>query len=343
MLPNAVAMNRFFTTFGVLSLLPAVGFAQIFINTGNPNINKYKSENPNAVIWEGGKNVPIPANTPVEPEDKVKPAPKTVAPPVVKESAPVVAPVISNTATGDYPPNAVPGKCYARCAAPDKFEYREEQVIDKPATFKIEKIAARYETVYDTLIVKPATVKTVTIPATYETVTEKVLVTPARQEWVKGKADVNCLSQNPKDCEVWCLKEISAVYETKTRKIEKTPATTREEQVPAITKVMPRKKLIEPARENKIEIPATYKTVAKKVLVEKGGYQEWREVLCDQDVTDTRIKQIQEALRREGYDPGPIDNMMGSKTKDALIKFQQDKGLPVGNLNIETMSALGVK
>jgi hypothetical protein len=33
---------------------------------------------------------------------------------------------------------------------------------------------------------------------------------------------------------------------------------------------------------------------------------------------------------------------MGGKTKQALIKFQQDKGLPVGNLNIETLKALGV-
>jgi hypothetical protein len=34
---------------------------------------------------------------------------------------------------------------------------------------------------------------------------------------------------------------------------------------------------------------------------------------------------------------------MGSKTKAALTKFQQDKGLPVGNLNIETLKALGVQ
>jgi len=32
--------------------------AQIFINTGNPNLDKYKNENPNAVIWEKGKSVP---------------------------------------------------------------------------------------------------------------------------------------------------------------------------------------------------------------------------------------------------------------------------------------------
>ncbi len=80
----------------------------------------------------------------------------------------------------------------------------------------------------------------------------------------------------------------------------------------------------------------------KKVLVKKGGFQEWKEVLCEPKITDTKIADIQKALTREGYDAGPIDNQMGGKTKQALVKFQQDKGLPVGNLNMETLKALGV-
>ena len=101
--------------------------------------------------------------------------------------------------------------------------------------------------------------------------------------------------------------------------------------------------MVEPATENKIEVAATYKTVMKKVLVKKGGYQGWKEVMCEQNATDNKIGEIQKALKREGYDPGPVDNQMGGKTKDALIKFQQDKGLPVGNLNTETLKALGVQ
>jgi len=34
---------------------------------------------------------------------------------------------------------------------------------------------------------------------------------------------------------------------------------------------------------------------------------------------------------------------MGSKTRAALVKYQTDNGLPVGNLNIETLKALGVQ
>lgn len=344
-------MTKLILTSITCSCITTALHAQIFINTGNPNLDKYKKENPNAVIWNEGNSVPIPANTPVEPAEKPKPEVKkqeptkpTATEKAVEPIAPKTAPVVANSNSGgDYPPNAIPGKCYARCTAPDQYEYKEETVVDKPATFKVEKIPARYETVFDTVVVKPASTKTVTIPAQYQTVKEQQLVSPAKQEWVKGKADVNCLSQNPKDCEVWCLKEIPAVYKAIEKKIEVSPAVTKQEEVAAITKVVPRKKLIEPARENKTEVPATYKTVMNKVLVKKGGYQEWKEVMCEQDVTDNKVKQIQEALKREGYDPGPIDNVMGGKTKEALAKFQQDKGLPQGNLNMETLNALGVK
>ena len=332
--------------------------AQIFINTGNPNIDKYKNENPNAVIWEGGKTVPVPASTPAEqkeqPKKTVKQEPEKETSVVKKEQTKVVEPVknvepvattkpVNTNGAPDFPADGVPGKCYAHCLVPEQYEIKEEQVVDKPASVKIEKIPAKYETVYDTVIVKAASKKSVTTPAQYEIVTENKLVTEATKMWVRGKADKNCLSANPKDCEVWCLKEVPAVYEKVTKKVEKNRAITNEIDVPAITKVVPRKKLVEAARENKIDVPATYKTIMKKVLVKKGGYQEWKEVLCEPLVTDNKVSEIQTALKREGYDPGVIDNQMGGKTKEALIKFQQDKGLPVGNLNLETLKALGVK
>lgn len=352
MKPSKFLLSTFATCF-ILSLK-----AQIFINTGNPNIDKYKSENPNAVLWEGGKTIPMPRNTPAEQKDQPKKVAKleTVkeTPVAKKEEIKVVesvktveaiTPTKSSSPNGapDFPADGVPGKCYAHCLVPDQYEIKEEQLIDKPASVKIEKIPAKYETVYDTIIIKAASKKSVTTPAQYEIVTENKLVTEATKMWVRGKADKNCLSANPKDCEVWCLKEVPAVYTKVSKRVEKTPAFTNEVDVAAVTKVVPRKKIIEAERENKIDVPATYKTIMKKVLVKKGGYQEWKEVLCEPMVTDNKISEIQNALKREGYDPGIIDNQMGGKTKQALIKFQQDKGLPVGNLNLETLKALGVK
>ena len=69
---------------------------------------------------------------------------------------------------------------------------------------------------------------------------------------------------------------------------------------------------------------------------------EWREVVCSADVTSTMVRSVQNALRTLGYDPGVADNQMGPMTKAALVKFQKDKGLPVGQLDIETLEALGI-
>lgn len=62
--------------------------------------------------------------------------------------------------------------------------------------------------------------------------------------------------------------------------------------------------------------------------------------MVEAKVTTSKIAQIQQALKEKGYDPGPIDNVLGAKTRQALIQFQKDNNVPVGNLNIETMRYL---
>lgn len=58
---------------------------------------------------------------------------------------------------------------------------------------------------------------------------------------------------------------------------------------------------------------------------------------------EINIKELQQALARAGYDPGPIDGRMGQKTRAALIRFQKDNKLePTGKLNESTMIALEI-
>ena len=308
--------------------------AQIFINTGNENLEKYKQENPNINIYDESKQ----GNQPPKEAPKAAETAPTATTPQSATQHLTTPPV-----DGDYPPNAEPGKCYARCLTQDQFEFKEEQVIDKPAYFKTEVTPAVYGTDFDTIVLKKSYIKKVEIPAEYDVTTEDVQVKAATTKWQKGKADASCLSANPADCQVWCLVEVPAVFKKVTKKTLKTPATYREEVVPAVTKVVEKKIVVEAAKPNKVEVPATYKTVMNKVLVKKGGFQEWREVLCADKLNEQRILAIQKALKAEGYDPGPFDNIFGTKTKEALIKFQQDKGLPVGNLNMETLKSLGIK
>ena len=50
------------------------------------------------------------------------------------------------TAQGDYPPNAEPGKCYAKCMIADEYETVTEQVLTKEASVRTEAVQAVYST-----------------------------------------------------------------------------------------------------------------------------------------------------------------------------------------------------
>ena len=55
------------------------------------------------------------------------------------------------------------------------------------------------------------------------------------------------------------------------------------------------------------------------------------------------IKKVQETLRDKGYDPGPIDGIMGSQTRGAISQYQKAENLPVtGHLDAQTAGKLGV-
>jgi hypothetical protein len=64
------------------------------------------------------------------------------------------------------------------------------------------------------------------------------------------------------------------------------------------------------------------------------SYADWVEILCESKVTVERIRAIQMALKQKGYNPGPIDNVLDRQTKT--------DNLPQGNLNLETLKALGI-
>ena len=148
----------------------------------------------------------------------------------------------------------------------------------------------------------------------FETISIEIKAASTR--WVKKKADKNCQSADPDDCLVWCLEE--------------SPAETKEIRV-----------LKDTSQTTNYEI----QSIAQYTLDEKGGFTEWREVLCEKDITLTVVKRIQSSLRELGYYDGQNARVanLAPKTKASLTAYQKDHQLPVGNLDFETLDALGVE
>lgn len=56
------------------------------------------------------------------------------------------------------------------------------------------------------------------------------------------------------------------------------------------------------------------------------------------------FKQVQEKLRAQGFDAGPVDGTFNSKTQAALAQFQRSRVMPVsGALDDVTLRELGVE
>ncbi len=247
---------------------------------------------------------------------------------------------------------------------PASYKNATKRVLVSEATEKLQVVPATYKTVTERVMVRPATTKIEQVPATYETVTSRMLDTPARKEWKKGTGPIQRVDNDTG--EIMCLVEIPATYKTITKRVLKTPATSRTVQIPAqydtVTKqvvataattravTIPAKyKTIQvteeaaPPSQRRIEIPARYKPVTRQELVSEAKV-EWREILCETNMTTGKITQIQRALKSAGYNPGPIDGNIGSETMTAVNSFQRAKGFPVEKyLTMQTIRALGVQ
>jgi hypothetical protein len=87
-------------------------------------------------------------------------------------------------------------------------------------------------------------------------------------------------------------------------------------------------------------LPVLYQAVTEKVKV-TDEQTRWEEILCEDSLTACRVIEVQRALYRGGYNPGPIDGIVGQQTMAAVNSFQKDFNLTVANhLTVETVKAL---
>lgn len=341
---------------------------------------------------------------------------------------------VQNGRAQDFPTNAEPGRCYAKCLILDQYETITEEVLVSASSKRIEQIPATYKTIKEAVLVKEASKRVNIIPAEFETIEETIMISPEKTQiqevpaeyafieekvlikeattnfieipaeyqtieqeiqvkqpsanWEKKMA-TDCQFSNTDDCMVWCLVNVPAEFVTISKQVLLEPSKIIEETVPAIYEVIQKKVMVQPtatkeviipaqyqkitkqilvkpatvneyeeeaiyenitkniidrpAKTIEVEIPAQYKTFTKTVLKNKGGYTEWKVVLCDDDKSSSTILQIQEALTKKGY--LLADRIIvgdEQQTMKALVKYQSENNLPTGQLDFETLASLGV-
>jgi hypothetical protein len=246
---------------------------------------------------------------------------------------------------------------------PAKYRWVEKKVLVREPSEKIVTVPATYKTVTEKVLVSEPSKRVVTIPPVYKTVTEKILVRPAHTEWKRGRGPVEKL--DGKTGEILCLVKVPPVYKTITKKVlvtpaqtkeipiparyktitkkvVATPATTKTVTIPALYKTVKVKELVEPAKIKRIPVPPVYKTVSKKVKI-ADSIIKWVPVVCKTCMSASLVTNVQSALKEKGFNPGPIDGIMGPRTRAALRKFQKANHLAIGGgLTKETLRALGL-
>jgi Domain of unknown function (DUF4399)/Putative peptidoglycan binding domain len=106
---------------------------------------------------------------------------------------------------------------------------------------------------------------------------------------------------------------------------------------------------------DKDHIPHTPPVMSSRIKVRVAGLpasgqpaqlspQELRELDMDTlpNLNENNIRQVQQELRKKGFDPGPIDGIHGPKTRESVRNFQDRYGIKAsGDVNNQTLFALG--
>jgi outer membrane murein-binding lipoprotein Lpp len=176
------------------------------------------------------------------------------------------------------PENAQAGQCFAEYYMPASYETVSEKMLKSEASQRVETIPAKYEMVTEKVLVSEAYETLTPVPATYETITEKVMVAPGYTDWkisecsggacfAPGVQKVSGVADRIDQAtgEVMCLVEVPPKYKTITKRVMKTPPTTKKTTVPAKYNTVKVRKLVAPASEKLVQIPATYQNVSRTV------------------------------------------------------------------------------
>jgi hypothetical protein len=273
------------------------------------------------------------------------------------------------------PPKAQPGECWAQLVQPARYERKTESLLRTPAGERFETVPARYEWVEKTETRAAGKRRVVTKPAEYEVTEEQVLVRPAgshdkvlpaQYKTVEERVVTRtgtvlkphpvtgemCAVEGPVEFQVIKRKvlveparsepvEHAAVYKTVRHRKLITPAETKLVDAPERSIKRRVRELAEPAHQRSIPTPPVYEDVVRVIEVSPARNQ-WFSVVCDTNATPQLLRGVQQALAKDGFNPGATNGRWDSRSGQALRAYQQQNDLTQGGLTIETVQALGL-
>jgi len=160
--------------------------------------------------------------------------------------------------------DAVPGQCFDEHFKPATYKTITERVLVSEASEKVQLNPAQYEWVEQRVMVAPSSRKLVEVPAVFESVQERIKVEDAKSVWKKGRGSIEKIDHTTGD--IMCLVEVPAVYKTLSKRVVKSPASTRVIEQPARYETIKVRKLVKDAAETRVAIPAKYETITRRVL-----------------------------------------------------------------------------
>lgn len=233
------------------------------------------------------------------------------------------------------------GEIMCRVELPAVYEKFETQVVDKVARTSVISIPEQKESYTVSLLDSDAMEKRIPVEATYEEVTKYKTLNDAAFSWVAGEPG-NAAELGDHTGNVVCVKETPAVIKTIKQTLVASAGEFESQEVPAVYEDKPVERLATDATftANPVaEIKKSFDTRSKST----DAHFEWRPVLCETNVTDDLVANVQQALVDKGYDLEMTPGLLSNDTFKAIEAFQQEENLPQGGLTMATLEALGIE
>jgi len=234
-----------------------------------------------------------------------------------------------NPNSGNLPASPGEGECYLHDWKAPTYLTKQVDVVVKDGYRQQEATQPEWETLQKEVVIKDAY-------NTYE-VTDATFVDGSTTVVIKS-GSIWELGVCGNEREVACYKDVTETTMVPTLNLLKDGFYTVKNH-PAVTQTITYQALLTPADVSEVIIAPLVNRLDVETVVSPGE-MEWLIGGC----AGIGIKNVQQELNKIGYDAGPVDGILGTKTKDAITKFRLDNNIESDEfINDELLTKLGLK